>query len=196
MASSAWRPRTCYVSDSLFSSLFSLLSVSAANIFGDKVPSPVQLGAHDKNAALRQRADEFLGLSFYGPMLKEVREHRLTKSKFAFGGRAEDAFGSQLDQELALRIGKASHNQLGGAIFKRLGGKSTKGQGPSAKAEGTRRGEGQRAKVEGIAGQGELSPSTFDPRPSTLGLRPPTPLGANRSYAAAMPAEHKLDVRQ
>ena len=72
--------------------------------------------------ALRQRIDEFVGLFFYGTMLKEVRQHRMTRSPYGFGGRAEEAFGAQLDMELAQRAGQATHNNLGQAIYRQLKG--------------------------------------------------------------------------
>jgi len=71
---------------------------------------------------LRQRIDEFLGLFFYGTLLKQARTGRLTDSPYGFGGRGEEVFAAQLDQELAERIGRASHNDLGEAIYRRLGG--------------------------------------------------------------------------
>ncbi len=70
--------------------------------------------------ALRQRVDEFVGLFFYGTLLKQVRDSPLTDSKYGFGGRGEQAFAAQLDMELAQRIGRASHNRLGDAICRRL----------------------------------------------------------------------------
>ena len=38
---------------------------------------------------LRQKVGEFTGLFFYGTLLKEAREHRMTQSKFGFGGRGK-----------------------------------------------------------------------------------------------------------
>jgi Rod binding domain-containing protein len=73
---------------------------------------------------LRQRVDEFVGLFFYGTMLKSVREHPLTHAKFGMGGRGENVFGSQLDQELAQRAGQGSHSSLSDAIVRQIGGKS------------------------------------------------------------------------
>ena len=78
--------------------------------------------------ALRKRADEFVGMFFYGTLLKGVREHRLTNSKLGFGGRGEEAFGAQLDQELAQRAGKATHTGLTDAIVRQLAAKMP-GQG-------------------------------------------------------------------
>lgn len=72
---------------------------------------------------LRQRVDEFVGLFFYGTLLKSAREHPLSKSKVGFGGRGEEAFGAQLDQELAQRAGRARHDPLCEAIVRQLSGR-------------------------------------------------------------------------
>ena len=83
---------------------------------------------------LRGQVDEFVGLFFYGTMLKSAREHPLTKSKFGMGGRGENVFGSQLDQEFATQVGKSSHNSLSEAIVRQLtGGKSSARPVASAK---------------------------------------------------------------
>ena len=71
---------------------------------------------------LRRHIDEFTGMFFYGTILKQMRQGRLTDAQIGFGGRGEEAFAAQLDMELAQRIGRASHNALGDAIYKQLGG--------------------------------------------------------------------------
>jgi Rod binding domain-containing protein len=69
---------------------------------------------------LRERVDQFLGLFFYGTMLKQARESRLTDTEIGFGGRGEQAFAAQLDQILAERAGTAAGNSLGDAIYDQL----------------------------------------------------------------------------
>lgn len=118
--------------------------------------------------ALRQRVDEFIGLFFYGTMLKNAREGRMTDSKYGFGGRGEQAFGAQLDLELADRIGRASHNRLGEAVYREL----SRGQRPGASP-------GKAGTAPGAAGLGELGRLAAgaadryaaDARPSTIDLR-------------------------
>lgn len=71
---------------------------------------------------LRQKVNEFVGLFFYGTLLKSARESRLTDSKIGFGGRGEQAFAAQLDMELAQRAGSAAGNSLSNAIARQLTG--------------------------------------------------------------------------
>ncbi|MCG3179009.1 MAG: hypothetical protein BIFFINMI_01339 [Phycisphaerae bacterium] len=71
---------------------------------------------------LRQKIDEFLGLFFYGTMMKEARESRLTDTKLGYGGKAEKNFAAQLDLMLSQRMGQASHNSLGETLYKQLSG--------------------------------------------------------------------------
>ncbi|MDD4889830.1 MAG: hypothetical protein PHU85_07845 [Phycisphaerae bacterium] len=73
--------------------------------------------------ALRQRVNEFVGLFFYGTLLKGMRDKPMTDSKMGLGGRGEQAFGAQLDQELAQRAGRASNSGLNEAIVRQLSGK-------------------------------------------------------------------------
>lgn len=70
---------------------------------------------------LRGKINEFVGLFFYGTLLKQAREGRMTDSKYGFGGRGEKAFAAQLDLELAQRMGRASGNKLTEAIYDQIG---------------------------------------------------------------------------
>jgi hypothetical protein len=90
----------------------------------ETMPATVNANASSGSGLLRQRVDEFVGLFFYGSMLKGAREHPMTHAKFGMGGRGENVFGAQLDQELAQRAGQASNNSLSEAIVRRLAGKS------------------------------------------------------------------------
>ncbi len=72
-----------------------------------------------RKAMLRQAADELVGVTFFGTMLKMARNSRL-KGSFGHGGRGEDIFGAQLDQELARRAGQGMKNGLSEAIYNRL----------------------------------------------------------------------------
>lgn len=88
--------------------------------------------------ALRQRVDEFVGLFFYGTLLKSAQDHPLTESKYGFGGRGEQAFRAQLDQELASRAGRSGGNKLTEAIVRRLNsGRQASPSGPAAQAAPT-----------------------------------------------------------
>lgn len=72
-----------------------------------------------RKAALRQAAEEMVGVTFFGEMLKMARNAKI-KGPFGHGGRGEEVFGGQLDQELARRAGQGMKNSLSEAIYKRL----------------------------------------------------------------------------
>jgi hypothetical protein len=71
---------------------------------------------------LRQRINEFVGLFFYGTMLKGMRQQPMTRSTLGRGGHGEAAFATQLDMELAQRSGQATQSNLGQAIYRQLKG--------------------------------------------------------------------------
>lgn len=72
-----------------------------------------------RKAMLRQAADEMVGVTFFGEMLKIARSAKL-KGEIGHGGRGEEIFGAQLDQELARRAGGGLNNSLSEAIYNRL----------------------------------------------------------------------------
>jgi hypothetical protein len=72
-----------------------------------------------RKAMLRQAVDEMVGVTFFGEMLKIARSSKL-KGTIGHGGRGEDIFGGQLDQELARRAGCGLKNSLSEAIYNRL----------------------------------------------------------------------------
>ena len=74
--------------------------------------------AQERQAALRQSAQEVVGTTFLGEMLKVARSKPF-KSKMFHGGRGEEMFQAQLDTELTRRAGGAMKNSLSDAIFKR-----------------------------------------------------------------------------
>lgn len=72
-----------------------------------------------RKAMLRQAVDEMVGVTFFGQMLKMARNSPL-KGKIGHGGRGEEMFGAQLDQELARRAGAGMDNSLSETIYNRL----------------------------------------------------------------------------
>jgi len=78
-----------------------------------------QAPPEQRRAMLRQAVDEMVGVTFFGQMLKTARGSSL-KGEFGHGGRGEDVFGAQLDQELARRAGQGMSNRLSDAIYERL----------------------------------------------------------------------------
>lgn len=67
-------------------------------------------------AKLREVFDEFVGQSFYGLMLKSLREST-QKPAYFHGGRGEEVFQGQLDQRLVEEMSKASADQFTGPMF-------------------------------------------------------------------------------
>ena len=72
-----------------------------------------------RRTALRQAVEEMVGVTFFGEMLKIARNSRL-KGTIGHGGRGEEIFGSQLDLELARRVGQGMRNSLSETIYNRL----------------------------------------------------------------------------
>jgi Rod binding domain-containing protein len=77
-------------------------------------PQPT-LNGKDK-AELRQAFDSFVGETFFGQMIKEMRKS-VGKSAYFNGGRAEEIYQEQLDQALAKNISHASADQFTGPMF-------------------------------------------------------------------------------
>lgn len=73
----------------------------------------------DVERGLRKSIDEFVGMVFYGQLLKAMRNSPL-KSDIGHGGRGEDIFAGQLDIELSQQVGRASGSGLSDAIYRRL----------------------------------------------------------------------------
>ena len=70
---------------------------------------------------LRQKVDEFVGLAFFAPLLKQASETVL-QGRYGHGGHGERVFRGQLNEELALRVGRSGRLGLGDAIYRRLSG--------------------------------------------------------------------------
>ncbi len=73
-----------------------------------------------QNSELKQRVNEFVGMFFYGTMLKQARNTRLTDTDVGYGGRGEEVFAAQLDQMLAERMGRRDDNNLTEAIYTQI----------------------------------------------------------------------------
>lgn len=69
--------------------------------------------ADPKQEKMREAFDSFVGETFYGQMLKEMRK-TVGKSAYFDGGRAEEIFRGQLDQKLSEGMAKASSKQFNG----------------------------------------------------------------------------------
>jgi peptidoglycan hydrolase FlgJ len=72
--------------------------------------------ADDKQGNLREAFDSFVGETFYGQMLKEMRK-TVGKAAYFDGGRAEEVFRGQLDQKLAEQMAKSNAHSFSGPMF-------------------------------------------------------------------------------
>lgn len=70
-------------------------------------------------ARLRQAADELVGEVFYGTLLRQMRASPM-KGKYGHGGRGEEVFQAQLDQQLATRAGRARGGTVADALVARF----------------------------------------------------------------------------
>jgi Rod binding domain-containing protein len=92
----------------------------------DRLPQPAtdaqelngrRLQAADENQGdLRKAFDSFVGETFYGQMLKEMRK-TVGKAAYFDGGRAEEVFRGQLDQKLAEQMAKSNAHSFSGPMF-------------------------------------------------------------------------------
>ncbi|MBN1341936.1 MAG: rod-binding protein [Phycisphaerae bacterium] len=72
-----------------------------------------------RDKQLRERIDELVGITFFGTLLKTMRDSNL-KGPYGHGGRGEEVFQGQFDQLLAQRLGKTGRFGLSEAIYRRM----------------------------------------------------------------------------
>jgi peptidoglycan hydrolase FlgJ len=65
---------------------------------------------------VRDAFDNFFGQTFYGQMLSAMRKSQ-GKTPYFNGGRAEQVFQGQLDQQLAEEMSKANAHSFSGPMF-------------------------------------------------------------------------------
>lgn len=68
------------------------------------------------NPALRKAFDEFVGETFYGQLLKEMRKSQGHLAYFG-GGQAEEIFTQQLDQALTKKMTAVGADKLSGPLY-------------------------------------------------------------------------------
>jgi Rod binding domain-containing protein len=78
---------------------------------------PLHGNAHTKED-LRAAFTDFVGEMFYGQMFKAMRQ-TVGKPAYFHGGRAEEAFQSQLDQTMTEQLTKATASKLAEPMFER-----------------------------------------------------------------------------
>ena len=80
-------------------------------------PTPVAASAAEGGSSeLREAFDDFVGQTFYGLMLKSMRKS-VGKPAYFHGGRAEEVFQSQLDQQLVEEMSEATASQFTDPMF-------------------------------------------------------------------------------
>jgi Rod binding domain-containing protein len=68
------------------------------------------------NPALHKAFDQFVGETFYGQMLKTMRQSQGKVAYFG-GGQAEEIFTQQLDQALTKKMTAAGADKLSGPLY-------------------------------------------------------------------------------
>ncbi len=69
-------------------------------------------------AEVREHFTQFVGETFYGQMLKSMRQ-TVGKPAYFHGGRGEEVFRGQLDQKLAEEMTKSSADRFADPMFAR-----------------------------------------------------------------------------
>lgn len=80
-----------------------LPSLAKASATGADALKPNRAAGRD---VLRERVGDFVGNVFYGTLMRQMQSSKL-KGKYFHGGRGEEVFQGQLNQELATRMGKS-----------------------------------------------------------------------------------------
>jgi len=84
--------------------------------------------ASDKTDELREQFNQFVGEAFYGQMLKAMRS-TVGKPAYFHGGRAEEVFQGQLDQQMSEHLTEASASKFSEPLFDRQFPHLAKGRG-------------------------------------------------------------------
>ena len=72
----------------------------------------------DSTEELRKQFTQFVGEAFYGQMLKAMRA-TVGKPAYFHGGRAEEVFQGQLDQQMSEHLTEASASKFAEPLFER-----------------------------------------------------------------------------
>jgi peptidoglycan hydrolase FlgJ len=76
----------------------------------------LQTGGAKQSSEVREKFDTFVGETFYGQLMKEMRK-TVDKAAYFDGGRAEEIFRGQLDQKIAQGMAKANASTFTGPMF-------------------------------------------------------------------------------
>ncbi|MCC6424083.1 MAG: rod-binding protein [Phycisphaerales bacterium] len=90
---------------------------------------PGSKSPESKHEQLTRAAQKWVAQTFYGAMLKQMRNSPF-KSELFSGGRGGEAFGSMLDQTLAERMARGTNNKLVRSIVREILHRDEKGINP------------------------------------------------------------------
>lgn len=89
--------------------------------------APPNLDRTGNENALREQFTQFVGEAFFGQMLKSMRA-TVGKPAYFHGGRAEEVFQGQLDQQLSEHLTEASAARFAEPMFERQFPQFAKGE--------------------------------------------------------------------
>ncbi|MDR1492432.1 MAG: rod-binding protein [Planctomycetaceae bacterium] len=83
----------------------------------EKTPEAPDVSKNADKEEFRKVFHQFVGATLYGQMLKSMRQTQ-QKTPYFDGGRAEEIFQQQLDQQLVDRVTEASSRTVSDPMFK------------------------------------------------------------------------------
>lgn len=75
-----------------------------------------QLNGTEKDGEVREVFNQFVGETFFGMMIKSMRA-TTDKPAYFHGGRAEEVFQSQLDQQMSQELAESSASEFSDPMF-------------------------------------------------------------------------------
>jgi Rod binding domain-containing protein len=76
----------------------------------------LKTSADAQRPSIREAFDDFVGQTFYGQLIGSMRK-TVGKPAYFHGGRAEEIFQSQMDQQLAEHMSDATADSFSGPMF-------------------------------------------------------------------------------
>src|SRR5690606_22146410 len=96
-------------------------AIASVNAADDAHQSQQQSESEDaRQAELRRNAQKLVSQTFFGPMLRQMRNSPFKSDLFS-GGRGGDVFSSLFDQHIADRMAAGTNNRLVAAVVRHLG---------------------------------------------------------------------------
>lgn len=92
------------------------MAVAGLNAVGSTPAATTGIVPRPDIKKAREAFDTFVGETFYGQMLKAMRQ-TVDKPAYCHGGRAEEVFQGQFDQVIAQKLAKADARSFTGPMF-------------------------------------------------------------------------------